>query len=282
MLIIWTDEKITEMMLLKNLKLALVQMRSILGDLHANLEKMMAFVDRAAEEKTDIICFPEMSLTGYSSEYGPEDVISDDDPVVETVRNAACKKDIAVIFGFMEKNGEDLPYLTQLIACPDGTYVKYRKTHLGTREEGRFTCGGSIPVIGTKNAIIGVALCWEAHIPDIFSVLRRNGAELIFIPHASNLGGERRKETWMRYLPARAWDNDVYVAACNSIGDNGRGSVSGGGTIVMNRKGIAIFENFNGTESLDIVELEGFDRDDGLSYDMCNIKYFQRRRPELY
>lgn len=269
-------------MLLKNLKLALVQMRSLIGNKDMNLKKMMKFIDQASEENADIICFPEMSLTGYSSEYGPENAICDDDPLVETVRNAARKKDVVIIFGFVERNGKDLPYLTQMITCPDGTSMKYRKTHLGMREDGRFARGNSIPVIKTENAVIGIALCWEAHIPEIFSVLRRNGAELIFLPHASNLGDGRRKETWMRYLPARAWDNDVYVAACNSIGNNGRGSVSGGGSIVLNRKGVVIFENFNDTESLDTVELNGFDRDEKPSDDMCNIKYFQERRPELY
>jgi predicted amidohydrolase len=274
--------KNVEAMGLKTLKLALVQMQSSVGDIDANLKKMLMFIDRAAEENADIICFPEASLTGYSSDHGPDDTVYDCGLPVGAVRNAACANDIIIVFGFMEKKNKGLPYLTQLTICPDGTSMKYRKTHLGTREAGRFTEGDSIDVLDTEKTVIGVALCWEAHMPDIFTVLRRNGAELIVIPHASNLGGGRRKETWMRYLPARAWDNDVYIAACNSIGDNGRGSISGGGSIVLNKKGIVIFENFNGTESLDIVELDGSDRDDVPSEDMCNIKYFRRRRPELY
>ena len=52
---------------MKTLKLALVQMRSVVGEADANLKKMMMYIDRAAEGKTDIICFPVMSLTGYSS-----------------------------------------------------------------------------------------------------------------------------------------------------------------------------------------------------------------------
>ncbi len=272
----------TKAILMKTLKLALVQMRSVVGEADANLKKMMMYIDRAAEGKTDIICFPEMSLTGYSSEYVRNDLLSDDDPLVEAVRNAACAKGVIVVFGYMEENGEDLPYLTQSVVCPDGKSMKYRKTHLGMREDRRFAEGDSIAVLDTEKAAVGVALCWEAHMSDIFTVLRSKGAELIVIPHASNLGGGRRKETWLRYLPARAWDNDVYVAACNSNGDNGRGSAFGGGSVVLDRRGILLFENFNVAESIDLIELEGFDRDDGPQDDMCNIRYFQRRRPELY
>lgn len=59
---------------LKTLKLALVQMRSSVGDMDANLKKMLMFIDRAAEENADIICFPEASLTGYSSDHGPTNI----------------------------------------------------------------------------------------------------------------------------------------------------------------------------------------------------------------
>lgn len=268
--------------LLKALKLAIVQMRSLQGDTNANLKKMMMFIERAAEEKTDIICFPEMSLTGYSSEYGPESVLSDDDALVHAVKDASSAKNMIVIFGFIEKNGEGLPYLTQLTVCPDGASMKYRKTHLGTREDGRFTAGNLIDVFETEKCSIGVALCWEAHMPDVFTTLRKKGAELIIVPHASNLGGGRRKETWMRYLPARAWDNDVYIAACNSIEADEGTLPSGGGSMVLDRKGNVIFENFNGTECMDIVDLEGFDRKDGPPDNMCNIDYFERRRPDIY
>ncbi len=257
-------------------------MQSSVGDTDGNLKKMMTFIEQATEEKTDIICFPEMSLTGYSSEYDPEDILSDDDPRITLIKSISSTKNIDIIFGFMEKNDANMPYLTQLTVCPDGTSMKYRKTHLGTREDGHFTEGDSIAVLETEKTVIGIALCWEAHVPDIFTVLRKNGAELILIPHASNLGGIRRKETWLRYLPARAWDNDVYIAACNAIGNNGRGSKFGGGSIILNRKGITVFENFNEIESMDIVELDGFDHDDGLPSNMRNIKFFQRRRPELY
>lgn len=257
-------------------------MYSHIGNTDLNLKKMMTFIEEAAKEKTDIICFPEMSLTGYTSEYGPENILSVDDSRIMALKDAASAKNICIIFGFIEKSSTDLPYLTQMIVCPDSKSMKYRKTHLGMRESAHFTEGNSIDILETEKAVIGVALCWEAHVPDIFTVLRGIGAELIFIPHASNLGGVRRKETWLRYFPARSWDNDVYIAACNSIGNNEIGSRFGGGSIILDRKGIVVFENFNGIESIDIIELEGFNRDNGSPDNMRDINFFQRRRPELY
>jgi predicted amidohydrolase len=113
-------------------------------------------------------------------------------------------------------------------------------------------------------------------------VLRDKGAELILIPHASNLGGSKRKEVWMKSLVARAYDNSVYVAACNAVGDNDRGSVFGGGVLVLDRKGNIICEDFNGKESVVFADLKAYSHADDEGNRMSELRYFKKRRPELY
>ena len=47
------------------LTLALAQINTRLGDVDANLEKHLTFVDEAARSGADLLVFPELSLTGY-------------------------------------------------------------------------------------------------------------------------------------------------------------------------------------------------------------------------
>jgi N-carbamoylputrescine amidase len=49
-----------------------------------------------------------------------------------------------------------------------------------------------------------------------------DGVDVIFMPHASPRGtAEEKRDSWLRHLPARAFDNGVFVVACNQTGDNG-------------------------------------------------------------
>ena len=47
------------------LKLALAQTATKLGDVEDNLEKQLHYIEQAKTEKTDLLIFPELSLTGY-------------------------------------------------------------------------------------------------------------------------------------------------------------------------------------------------------------------------
>lgn len=265
---------------MKNLKLAMVQMRSVVGSIDENFENMKKFIDTAVKKKANIICFPEASLTGYSTSYTESDTLPLDCSYINELKNISLAENITIVFGFMERSALSI-YMTQAVVCP-GEIMLYRKTHLGSREEGRFTRGNEIPVIASDKVVLGVHLCWESHIPDISTVLRNKGAELILVPHASNLSGSKRKEAWMKYLVARAYDNSVYVAACNSLGDNGRGSVFGGGILVLDRKGNILCEDFEGKESIVFVDLKAYSHTDNEGSRMSDVRYFKRRRPELY
>ncbi len=47
------------------IQIALAQLATELGDVQANLEKHLQFIEQAKAQKADLIMFPELSLTGY-------------------------------------------------------------------------------------------------------------------------------------------------------------------------------------------------------------------------
>ena len=58
------------------------------------------------------------------------------------------------------------------------------------------------------------------------------------------------KEIWLRYLGARAYDNSVYLGACNLIGSNGKAKEFSGGAIVIGPKGDLFNESNVGEEGI--------------------------------
>ena len=65
----------------RNVTIGLVQMDCVMLDKEANLRKAKEFIEQAAQQHTDIICFPEMFSTGYSpSIIGPKYIEVAEDP----------------------------------------------------------------------------------------------------------------------------------------------------------------------------------------------------------
>ncbi|MFA6952315.1 MAG: nitrilase-related carbon-nitrogen hydrolase [Candidatus Methanomethylophilaceae archaeon] len=259
---------------MKDTRVAIVQMENSPGMLSDNLSKMKGYMSGASKMGVDIICFPEGCLTGYTSSDPMS--IKRDDPSVKEILALSSEEHMAVIFGFIEKDGSDT-FVTQVEALPSGGVMYYRKTHLGVRERKCFTEGDIIDTIASEKAVIGLQLCWEAHMPEVSTTLRNKGAEIIFMPHSMKGPADRRRSVWMKYIPARAYDNGVYVCACNSMKGEGTG-----GIMIVDRHGDVIAEDFSGKETMMIKDLPALPKEDVYPDDMKEANYFLRRRPGIY
>ena len=285
-----------------HLKVVAVQVESALGQVGHNLEKHAQWIERAVREGADLVFFPECSLTGYSTVQSREYAIGCDDETVRAAEGYARERGIAVGFGFIEQAGlgDDVRGLNldagDASANPERsgklfiTYeiahgverLIYRKSHLGSREREVFSAGDELPVAHVADTCVGVQLCWEAHIPDIATTLRAKGAQLVICPHAGGLGGQRRVESWDRYLAARALDNGMYVVACNAVRHDVDGQPRGGGMVAYGPDGVRIACGASAKEDMLIVDANGVLPRDLPDGNMHAISYFDRRRLELY
>ncbi|HID22618.1 MAG TPA: hypothetical protein EYP14_09480 [Planctomycetaceae bacterium] len=108
-----------------------------------------------------------------------------------------------------------------------------------------------------------------------------DGAEVIFIPHASPRGSSQQKmDSWRRHLPARAYDNGLFVVACNQTGDNGQGLRFPGVAMAVGPDGRAICQRRQDSEGLMIADLKCADLQRVRSHRM---RFFlPHRRGDLY
>ena len=278
--------------------ISLNQFFPVPGSISDNKRIILEHIDAEAARSADIICFPEASLTGYAAtgntavRAGDVAVFAEDESVSE-IRAAAEERNVIVSFGFLEKCG-DMLYISHMVTG-QGTTVCYRKTHLGSREKEVFEPGDRLAIWESDKLKIGVCLCWESHIPDIATYYRERGIQLLLVPYASGMGGERCRELWSRHLPARASDNGIYVAACNGLNAAACNGIDAGtcsGTIAHNAgkgcgialydpKGIEIVGFYEAKETSVMCRIGG-DLPRERAEDMKHISYYDHRRPELY
>lgn len=267
---------------MRDLKVAAVCMNSPPGEIEGNLRRMESFVQEASEKGVDIICFPELSVTGYVLR-NPEKISSPSlsAEIIQRVTAMARDREMIVMAGMVDFFNGEGPYISQVVAGPAGPVGLYRKTHLSPPEKEGYRAGQSVEVFSGKDTVFGVQLCYEAHFPEISTLMALKGAEIIFIPHASPRGGSQEKIwSWLRHLPSRAFDNAVFVVACNQVGSTGEGFTFPGAALALDPAGRVIVSYSGNTEKMLVARLV---KEELEAIRGHRMKYFlPNRRPELY
>lgn len=275
-----------------DLKIAAIQMTSIVGDTEGNLASIDRLLGDAVRLGADIACFPELSVCGYNTAErdgqptngtrAPQAVEIPGD-VTEALISVGQRHGIWFLAGLLERDPSGIVYNTQLVISPSGIEGKYRKTHVPTTEIGTWRQGDDLPVFNHPKIRFGIEICYDTHFPEVSTALAEKGAELIFMPHAS--GGEEpaadKQARWERYVPARAYDNTVFAAICNQVGDNGAGHDFQGVTFVCDPTGKVMSRSENGSdEEIVIAELLTSSLDQARQVPETFFRHF--RRPEIY
>lgn len=203
------------------------------------------------------------------------------DDNAEKLSRLAADQKITILAGMAEHNPNGLPYATHGIFSPDGGIHLYRKLHLAPPEKESFSAGNQIPVFKTEAARIGIQLCYDGHFPELSGIMRDKGAEVLFIPHASPHGSAPEKNrSWTRHLSARAFDNGVYVVACNQSGKNCNGLKFAGNSLVIDPSGTIVGKGEQGGEAMLLADLKQSQLKAVREHPMRH--FHPQRRPDLY
>lgn len=234
---------------MQDIRIAVVTMNARANDTAGNIEKVAAWVKAASAQQARLICFPELNLTGYHTGESIIDAAQTfPGPASAFMTELAGKYNITVLAGLAEIDSRKRLYAAHLTMGPDGTAGIYRKTHLGPPERDLFTPGAAVPVFAGPGIRYGIQLCYDAHFPELSTITALAGADAIFIPHASPGNSAQQKlASWLRHLPARAFDNGLFIIACNLCGDNGLGLSFPGVAVVIGPSG-NIIASYTGTD----------------------------------
>ena len=267
---------------MNDIRIAAVMMNCPLGRTRDNLDRMAGWVAAAKKRGADFICFPEMNVTGYSTKLRLKDSAqSVPGTISQTILETAREFNMVILAGLAEKDAKSRVFACHLVVSPQGVVGAYRKIHIAPPEKKVFTAGASIPLFEIKGVKFGIQLCYDAHFPELSTRMATDGADIIFMPHASPRGTPAEKfNSWMRHLPARAFDNSVFVVACNQNGDNQSGLLFPGISIILDPSGRIIKKDIGGKQNMIIADMKAKELAAIRSHRM---RYFlPNRRPELY
>jgi predicted amidohydrolase len=267
---------------MEDIRIAAITCPSPVGEIDRNLDETLAWTRKAKQAGAALVCFPELNITGYCNR--PEMAgIAESVPgsASDALIRAAMDEGIIILAGLAQSNPGGLPFASHCVFSPDGNLEIYHKVHVAPPEKQTFTPGDTIPVFHSKRMTFGIQLCFDAHFPELSAAMTAKGAEVIFIPHASPRGNAEEKHvSWLRHLTARAFDNSVFIVACNQFGENCNGLAFPGNALVIGPTGEVIVKDTHPQASMLLADLKAADLEAVRNHPMRH--FFPHRRPDLY
>ncbi|MFM0253615.1 carbon-nitrogen hydrolase family protein [Paraburkholderia sediminicola] len=181
----------------------------------ANVQRVLQIIGQRSAE-TDLIVFPETTLSGFPTRHNVGDVAETiDGPSLTAVRNAAREARVAVAVGLAERDGSRFFNTTVLVDERGEIALRYRKTHLWASDVGVFEPGDRYEVCSFKGMTVGLLICYDIEFPETARAVASLGADLLIVTNGNMdpFGPVHR-----RAIVARAMENQMFAALVNRIG----------------------------------------------------------------
>jgi len=267
---------------MNDIRIAAVIFNSAVNRTSENLDRMASWIKQAKDQAAQLICFPELNITGYSTKPEIKDCAeSIPGPVSACLVQMAHENQIVVLAGMAEKDEKGRIFASHLVVTPNSISGIYRKIHIAPPECSIFSPGNSVPLFEFDGVKVGIQLCYDAHFPELSTRMAVDGVDIIFMPHASPRGTPPEKlASWLRHLTARAFDNSVFIVACNQVGENQNGLDFPGLAVIVGPSGKILAQDTTGCEGLLVADLKS---DDLSAVRNHRMRYFlPNRQPDLY
>jgi beta-ureidopropionase len=296
---------------MKNLKISTAQFENRSGDKAYNLSVIDHLAKKAALQGSQVIAFHECSITGYSfarklskeqlldiAEFVPEG------ESISKLKEIAAKYDITILAGLFEKDKKGDIYKPYVCVDKTGLIAKFRKLHPFINPN--IIPGSEYCVFDLHGWKCGILICYDNNIIENVRATKLLGADIIFMPHVTmctpstrpgagfvdpqlwksretdptslriEFDGMKGRDWLMKWLPARAYDNGIYVVFSNPIGMDDD-QLKNGCSMIIDPFGDVIAEcRTLGDDFVTATINEEKLKDAG------GYRYLKARRPDLY
>lgn len=240
-------------------KIAAVSALSYTGNVQDNLLITIDWIKKLDAQGVDFILFPELNLSGYIKDSRKLLAVCQlQKHVFETLMQLSNQTKAAFAVGFPEQDPQGF-YISHFLFSKGRLIGQHRKTHLGPTEKDFFIQGNEIKVFQIGQLNIGIQLCFESHFPELSYIQTRQGANVLALAFASpRESPEEKLARFKRFLPARAYDNNTYVMACNLRGKFETERDFSGLACVIDPKGNLLTEDIAGAcvASVDLSQIQ--------------------------
>ena len=204
------------------------------GEIDHNIQETATWLERMAGKGAELIVFPELSITGYTTQ--AEDVqklAAQSASIEKAMEDLSRPYRCAFSAGYIVEE-EGCYFIVQSFFHQGKCLHTHLKTHLGPTEQVVYTAAEALTCFELNQTKIGQQLCFETHFPELSYHQAYQGAELITMSFVSPRETPQEKMSrFSHYLPARAYDNNCFVAAANATGFSASGQPLAGVAMII-------------------------------------------------
>jgi predicted amidohydrolase len=236
-----------------DLRIATAQFENRSGDKAFNLAAIEELSARAAHLGATVVAFHECSISGYTfaRRLSKEELWAVAEVIPGGTSTAALigiarRNGITVLAGLFERGDDGEVYKAHVCVDASGLKAKHRKIHPFINPH--IKPGDRYTIFELNGWKCGILICYDNNVIENVRATALLGAEIIFMPHVTmctpstrpgagfvdrvlwksrdtdptslraEFDGLKGRAWLMKWLPARAYDNGIYVVFSNPIG----------------------------------------------------------------
>ncbi len=165
----------------KSLRLAAIQMVSANGRVAENLARAAQWVEQAARRGAELVLLPELFSTGFELNANAwASAEPQGGPTERWLSDSARQHNLCIGGSYLERRGDDF-FNTFALAGPAGIFGRVRKRHPCSVEAYVFTGGNDKHVIDTPLGRIGVAICYDVSLREVWDRLLADDPDVVLM-----------------------------------------------------------------------------------------------------
>jgi predicted amidohydrolase len=180
-----------------HLTMGLVNIRSLYSDgpdaeinkanIQANLKRHFYFIDKLATDGVEFVGFPELSINGYRFSKNMT-WLKLEGPEVQALQKKAIEKGVYISAGLALEDADGKRWNVQIVIDPQGRIIGLHRKIWLTAEKSYVETGKLHEVFDVKGLKMGITICADGSDKKNLDALVKNGAQLIYGPHANTTG----------------------------------------------------------------------------------------------
>ncbi len=208
-------------------RLALVQMRLVGGDTHANVQHACEQIGLAARHGASVVLLPEALPLGWT--HSSALTLAEEIPegtFCQRLIQAAQEHRVWICSGIIERAGDQI-FNSAVLVSPTGTVLaRHRKLNELALGHELYAQGDRLQVVPTPMGTLGVMICADAFAPGqiISRALGYMGADVILSPCAWAVPADHDNKLepygrlWLENYGPVARDFQIWIAGASNVG----------------------------------------------------------------
>ena len=292
------------------IRIAAAQFETRNGDKEFNLAAMERLVAKSVDLGAEIVSFHEACISAYSFfRHETKETIHDlservpDGPSTIRLMEMSTRYGVPILAGLIERV-DDRYYNCYVCVDGDNLVVKFRKLHAFINKH--ISCGSEYVTFELKGWRCSILICYDNNLTCNVQAVAQLGTDILFMPHVTcclewpipgsglvpaemwqrreedpvslrhEFNGPKGREWLMKWVPARAYDNGLYVVFTNPVGMDDD-QVRNGNAMILDPNGDIIAECNTLGDDVVVGQCVPGKLDSAMGR-----KHLAARRPELY